>query len=327
MDVQGKPGHSVAVIGDGAITGGMAWEAMNHAGGMGSKVVVILNDNGQVSLPTFYNAVKNPVGALSQTLGNTSEPESQRGLSIQNDFAKIETSEGFQNARNFAKAASRSLLPEQLQTAAAKVDEYARDFVKTVPFKGSGAGGKGELFEQLGFYYVGPIDGHNMETLTQVLKNIKKDHEDGTINKPVLLHIKTQKGKGYEPAQRATDKLHAVKPKFNLPKVATPSDKIKVAKDPLTKVQDPRRGRPRSTTRSWPSRPRCPAAPASASSRSASGLGAPSTWASRSSTPPRSPPAWPPEGSSRSAPSTPRSCSAPTTRWPTTSACRSCPCA
>jgi 1-deoxy-D-xylulose-5-phosphate synthase len=235
-DVQGKQGHSVAVIGDGAITGGMAWEAMNHAGGMGSKMIVVLNDNGQVSLPTFYNTVKNPVGALSQTLGNTNEPESQRGLNIQNDLAKIETSDTFQNARNLAKAASKSLLPEQLQTAAAKVDEYARDFVKTVPFKGSGAGSKGELFEQLGFYYVGPIDGHNMETLTQVLKNIKEQHKDGTLNKPVLLHIKTQKGKGYEPAQRATDKLHAVKPKFNLPKVAAPSDKIKVAKDPLTKV-------------------------------------------------------------------------------------------
>jgi 1-deoxy-D-xylulose-5-phosphate synthase len=234
-DVQGKPGHAVAVIGDGAITGGMAWEAMNHAGGMGCKMIVILNDNGQVSLPTFYNQVKNPVGALSETLGNTED--SQRGLNIQNDIAKVETSESFQNARNLAKAASKALLPEQLQTAAAKVDEYARDFVKTVPFKGSGAGSKGELFEQLGFYYVGPIDGHNMETLTEVLKNIKKDHEDGTLNKPVFLHIKTQKGKGYEPAQRASDKLHAVKPKFNLPKPApAPTDKIIVARDPLTKV-------------------------------------------------------------------------------------------
>merc|ERR1719382_2184704 len=75
-----------------------------------------------------------------------------------------------------------------------------------------------------------------MDTLTKVLGNIKEQHKDGTINKPVLLHIKTQKGKGYEPAQRATDKLHAVKPKFNLPKVAAPSDKIQVAKDPLTRV-------------------------------------------------------------------------------------------
>jgi len=216
-DRQGRQGHSVAVIGDGAITGGMAWEAMNHAGGMGSKMIVILNDNGQVSLPTFYNKVKQPVGALSETLAGTKTAES-RGLSIQDNIAKLETSEAFQNARQFAKTASKSLLPEQLSSAAAKLDEYTRDFVKTVPFRGSGAGSKGELFEQLGFYYVGPIDGHNMETMVQVLSNIRRQHEDGTLQKPVFLHIKTRKGNGYEPAQQASDKLHAVQPKFNVPK-------------------------------------------------------------------------------------------------------------
>jgi len=210
----GKKGHSVAVIGDGAITGGMAWEAMNHAGGIGSKVVVVLNDNGQVSLPTFYNKVTTPVGALSGTLGNASS----RGLGIQDSIAKVETSESFQRGREFLKTASKTLLPPNLQSAAAKLDEYTRDFVKTVPFTGSGSGGKGELFEQLGFYYVGPIDGNNVETLVEVLSNIKKQHEDGSLQKPVFLHIKTKKGNGYEPAQRASDKLHAVKPKFNLPK-------------------------------------------------------------------------------------------------------------
>lgn len=211
---QGKPGHSVAVIGDGAITGGMAWEAMNHAGGMKSKIVVILNDNGQVSLPTIYNSVNTPVGALSETFASYVSP---RGLAVQGDIAKLETSPAFLKSRELLKSAA-NLLPEKLRAAAAKIDEYSRDFVKTVPFSGSGAGSKGELFEQLGFFYVGPIDGNDVETLVQVLSNIKKQHEDNTLQKPVFLHIKTKKGNGYEPAQNASDRLHAVKPKFNLPK-------------------------------------------------------------------------------------------------------------
>mmetsp|Transcript_12431 Transcript_12431/g.23434 ORF Transcript_12431/g.23434 Transcript_12431/m.23434 type:complete len:833 (+) Transcript_12431:38-2536(+) len=214
-DTEGKAGHAVAIIGDGAITGGMAWEAINHAGGLASKMIVILNDNGQVSLPTFYNKVNQPVGALSDTLASSSN-----ALRLQGDIARIESSEGFQNMRNMAKQASKSLLPKQLSSAAAKVDEYARDFVKTAPFSGSGSEGQGELFEQLGFYYIGVIDGHDMNTLVSVLSNIKKDHETGSIQKPILLHIKTRKGKGYEPAEKARDKLHAVKPKFNLKKPA-----------------------------------------------------------------------------------------------------------
>merc|ERR1719401_3066865 len=87
-DYNRRPGHSVAVIGDGAITGGMAWEAMNHAGGLGTKVIVILNDNVQVSLPTLYNTVKKPVGALSATLA-----KSNTGLQIQDMIARIETSD------------------------------------------------------------------------------------------------------------------------------------------------------------------------------------------------------------------------------------------
>lgn len=234
-DRLGKQGHSVAIIGDGAITGGMAWEAMNHAGGMKSKIVVILNDNGQVSLPTFYNKVETPVGALSETLAGTQTQST--GLRIQDNIARIETSTAFQSARQFAKAASKSLFPGALSSAAAKLDEYTRDFVKTVPFQGSGAGSKGELFEQLGFYYVGPIDGHNIETLVEVLRNIKQDHENGTLQKPVFLHVKTQKGKGYLPAQQARDKLHAVKPKFNIPSLPSVGGSIKVAApDPLTKV-------------------------------------------------------------------------------------------
>eukprot|EP00929_Paragymnodinium_shiwhaense_P100419 TRINITY_DN6272_c0_g1_i2.p1 TRINITY_DN6272_c0_g1~~TRINITY_DN6272_c0_g1_i2.p1 ORF type:complete len:800 (-),score=232.99 TRINITY_DN6272_c0_g1_i2:430-2829(-) len=230
----GKTGHSIAVIGDGAITGGMAWEAMNHAGGLGSKLIVILNDNGQVSLPTFYNQVNTPVGALSETLAG----QEAQGLNIQGNIAKIETSDAFQQGRQFLKTASKSLLPSQLSSAAAKLDEYTRDFVKTVPFKGSGSGGKGELFEQLGFYYVGPIDGHKMETLVEVLNNLKGQHESGQLQKPVLLHIKTRKGKGYEDAEEASDKFHAVAPKFNMPKKASPvpSEPAPKKAEPLTKV-------------------------------------------------------------------------------------------
>lgn len=244
----GLPGHSVAVIGDGAITGGMAWEAMNHAGGLKSKIVVILNDNGQVSLPTFYNKIKTPVGALSETLAGSrpsmmeldgeegGEATSGTGLSIQDRIAKIETSRTFQSFRRNLKAFSKTL-PGPVSEAAAKIDEYTRDFVKTVPFQGSGAGSKGELFEQLGFFYVGPIDGNNIETLVEVLNNIKQDHEDGGIDRPVLLHVKTKKGNGYEPAQRASDKLHAVKPKFNLPKPPVDESAAQTPPPlPLTKV-------------------------------------------------------------------------------------------
>lgn len=213
-EYKGEDGHSIAVIGDGAITGGMAWEAMNHAGGLRSKIIVILNDNGQVSLPTSYNEVDQPVGALARTLA--SQDVKETGLRVQDNIALIETSEAFQSGRQFIKAATKEFLPQQLASAAAKMEEYMRDFVKTVPFKGSGAGAKGELFEQLGFYYVGPIDGHNMDTLVSVLSNLKKDHAEGIIDKPILLHVKTKKGKGYVPAETARDKLHAVRPKFNI---------------------------------------------------------------------------------------------------------------
>jgi len=221
--LQNGTGHSVAVIGDGAITGGMAWEAMNHAGGLKSKIMVILNDNGEVSLPTKYNAVDKAVGGLAKMLEGVQVPgqaSTQTGLSMQGNIAKIETSNAFQTSRMLLKDLSKNL-PPTLSTTAAKLDEYARDFFKTAPFHGSGAGAKGELFEQLGFYYVGPIDGHNIDTMVEVLKNLKSDHEQGLIDKPILLHIKTEKGKGYAPAENASDKLHAVTPKFNLKNLET----------------------------------------------------------------------------------------------------------
>jgi 1-deoxy-D-xylulose-5-phosphate synthase len=148
----------------------MAWEAMNHAGGIQSKMIVILNDNGQVSLPTVYNNVDEPVGALS--------------VSLQNG--------------------------EQV----------------------------GELFEGFGFSYVGPIDGHNMETLVDVLQNAKNNHAEGLVEKPILLHVKTQKGKGYAPAEVASDNLHAVRPNFNKKvEMSTPLHREKAAERPaLTTV-------------------------------------------------------------------------------------------
>eukprot|EP00747_Dinoflagellata_sp_TGD_P069785 gnl/TRDRNA2_/TRDRNA2_156293_c3_seq1.p1 gnl/TRDRNA2_/TRDRNA2_156293_c3~~gnl/TRDRNA2_/TRDRNA2_156293_c3_seq1.p1 ORF type:complete len:706 (-),score=116.60 gnl/TRDRNA2_/TRDRNA2_156293_c3_seq1:48-2036(-) len=213
-DSLGRPGHAIAVIGDGAITGGMAWEAINHAGGLGTKVIIILNDNGQVSLPTFYNKVTTPVGALSGTLAESSAT----GLGIQSTLARMETSELAQNARQVAKVVTAAVLPGRMSSIAGKLDEYGRDFIHTVPFGGSGSGAQVELFESLGCYYVGPIDGHDMQTLTTVLSNLKQLHAEDKVQKPILLHVKTTKGKGYMPAEGADDKLHAAKPKFNLKK-------------------------------------------------------------------------------------------------------------
>ncbi|KAF8822193.1 1-deoxy-D-xylulose-5-phosphate synthase [Cardiosporidium cionae] len=170
--------HCIAVIGDGAITGGMAFEAMNYIGHLRSKVLVILNDNGQVSLPTGSASAggTGPTGALSSYT------------------ARLLTSHGFQNFREAAKRVTK-LFPEYIQETAAKLDEFGRGIVTG-----------GTLFEELGFYYVGPLDGHDIEGLVAVLKNIK---ESGS-SKPVLLHIKTDKGFGYDPAMAAADKMHGV---------------------------------------------------------------------------------------------------------------------
>lgn len=188
-DLAGKKHHSIAVIGDGALTGGMAYEAMNNAGYLNSRVIVILNDNGQVSLPTGTKSAAGtgPAGALS---GYTS---------------RLLTSKEFQDVRTLAKEFSR-LFPDPLQRTAAQLDEYARAWVA------QGAGGnRATLFEELGFYYVGPVDGHDMDVLVNVLRNIR----DAPGNKPILLHVKTEKGRGYPPAEVAFDKYHGVS-KFDL---------------------------------------------------------------------------------------------------------------
>lgn len=175
--------NCIAVIGDGAITGGMAYEAMNNAGYLRSRMIVVLNDNGQVSLPTGTQSAGGVVPA-SQLSAYTSN---------------LLVSKPFQDFRDFAKSFNR-LLPENVQDINKRIDEYARGIV-------SG----GTLFEELGFYYVGPVDGHDLDNLIPILEKLR----DSPSTKPVLLHLKTVKGYGYPPAEQASDRMHGVG-KFNL---------------------------------------------------------------------------------------------------------------
>eukprot|EP00546_Thalassionema_frauenfeldii_P006875 CAMPEP_0178919986 /NCGR_PEP_ID=MMETSP0786-20121207/14747_1 /TAXON_ID=186022 /ORGANISM="Thalassionema frauenfeldii, Strain CCMP 1798" /LENGTH=591 /DNA_ID=CAMNT_0020593989 /DNA_START=408 /DNA_END=2183 /DNA_ORIENTATION=+ len=189
--------NCIAVIGDGAITGGMAYEAMNSAGYLRSRMIVVLNDNGQVSLPTGTPSAGGTV------------PASQLSTYTSN----LLVSKPFQDFRSFAKSFNK-LLPEEIQGLNKRIDEYARGIV-------SG----GTLFEELGFYYVGPVDGHDLENMVPILEKLRDSPDD----KPVLLHLKTIKGYGYPPAEEASDKMHGVA-KFNLgtgaqikPKAGNPS--------------------------------------------------------------------------------------------------------
>jgi 1-deoxy-D-xylulose-5-phosphate synthase len=170
--ITGRPGKAIAVIGDGAMSAGMAYEAMNNARDAGNRLVVILNDNDMSIAP--------PVGGLSAYL------------------ARIVSSRPFLSIRDLARRVSRKL-PEALHVAARKTDEFAR-----------GMAMGGTLFEELGFYYVGPIDGHNLDHLIPVLENVR-DAEEG----PILVHVVTQKGKGYAPAEASADKYHGVQ-KFDV---------------------------------------------------------------------------------------------------------------
>lgn len=168
----GKTGRGIAVIGDGAMSAGMAYEAMNNAAEAGNRLIVILNDNDMSIAP--------PVGGLSAYL------------------ARLVSSRPFLNLRELAKKISRRL-PEPLHIAARKTDEFAR-----------GMAMGGTLFEELGFYYVGPIDGHNLDHLIPVLENVR-DAAEG----PCLIHVVTKKGHGYGPAEAAADKYHGVQ-KFDV---------------------------------------------------------------------------------------------------------------
>jgi 1-deoxy-D-xylulose-5-phosphate synthase len=167
-----KPGKAIAVIGDGAMSAGMAYEAMNNAEAAGNRLVVILNDNDMSIAP--------PVGGLSAYLARTVSSSNYLGL------------------RSFAKRAIRRI-SKRAHAAAEKAEEFAR-----------GMATGGTLFEELGFYYVGPIDGHNLDHLIPVLENVR-DSEHG----PILVHVVTKKGKGYGPAEAAADKYHGVQ-KFDV---------------------------------------------------------------------------------------------------------------
>ena len=167
-----QPGKAIAVIGDGAMSAGMAYEAMNNAEAAGNRLVVILNDNDMSIAP--------PVGGLSAYL------------------SRIVSSREFLSLRDLMKKFARRL-PRPFHNAARKTDEFARGMTMG-----------GTLFEELGFYYVGPIDGHNLEHLIPVLENVR-DAEEG----PILVHVVTKKGKGYAPAEAASDKYHGVQ-KFDV---------------------------------------------------------------------------------------------------------------
>ncbi|KAL3583848.1 hypothetical protein D5086_014909 [Populus alba] len=178
-DLLGKSNHVISVIGDGAMTAGQAYEAMNNAGFLDSNLIVILNDNKQVSLPTAtLDGPATPVGALSSTL------------------TKLQASTKFRKLHEAAKGITKQI-DGQTHQVAAKVDEYARGMISA-----SGS----TLFEELGLYYIGPVDGHSIEDLVTIFQNVKAMPAPG----PVLIHIITEKGKGYPPAEAAADKMHGV---------------------------------------------------------------------------------------------------------------------
>src|SRR5437870_7036491 len=189
-DLAGKDNNVIAVIGDGAMTAGMAYEAMNNAGAMDSRLIVILNDNDMSIAP--------PVGALSGYL------------------ARLISGRTYMSLRDIGLQLAHKM-PKGLEKKAQRVEEYARGFLTG-----------GTMFEELGFFYVGPIDGHNIDHLLPVLKNVR-DAKNG----PFLIHVVTKKGKGYEPAEKSADKYHGVV-KFD---VATGAQaKSKAAAPAYTKV-------------------------------------------------------------------------------------------
>jgi len=167
-DLKGADNMVIAVIGDGAMSAGMAYEAMNNAGDLKSRLLVILNDNDMSIAP--------PVGAMSRYL------------------TRLVSSKPYMGARGVAKRVA-NILPQPIKMAAKRAEETAR-----------AALGHGTLFEEMGFYYIGPIDGHDLEALLPILRNIR----DGEHTGPILLHAITKKGKGYVPAESAADKMHGV---------------------------------------------------------------------------------------------------------------------
>ena len=168
-DLADKDNNVIAVIGDGAMSAGMAYEAMNNAGANKSRLIVILNDNEMSIAP--------PVGAMSRYL------------------TKLVSSKGYIGAREMGKKIV-DVLPTPIRHAAKRAEEGARVAI-----------GGGSLFEEMGFYYIGPVDGHNLDQLLPVLRNVRDGHHDG----PILIHALTEKGKGYLPAENSPSKMHGVK--------------------------------------------------------------------------------------------------------------------
>ncbi|MFP5330391.1 MAG: 1-deoxy-D-xylulose-5-phosphate synthase [Alphaproteobacteria bacterium] len=165
--LSGDAGKAIAVIGDGAMSAGMAYEAMNNAAAAGNRLIVILNDNDMSIAP--------PVGSL------------------RNALARLVSSSKYLAPRRLAQKLARAM-PEPLHVAAHKMEEFARGLITG-----------GTLFDELGFYYVGPVDGHDVEALVEVLENVRDANEG-----PMLVHVVTRKGKGYAPAENAADKYHGV---------------------------------------------------------------------------------------------------------------------
>ncbi len=187
-ELQGHPErHVVAVIGDGAMSAGMAYEAMNNAGARKSRLIVVLNDNEM--------SIAKPVGAMSAYL------------------SRLMSSQSFLSLRDVAGRITKHF-PWGLDKTVKRAEEYARGLLTG-----------GTLFEELGFYYVGPIDGHNMDHLLPVLRNLR----DADAKGPILLHVITKKGYGYPPAEATADKLHAVA-KFNV----VTGEQVKAPKGPPT---------------------------------------------------------------------------------------------
>jgi len=185
-DLDGRSNNVIAVIGDGAMSAGMAYEAMNNAGALDSKLIVILNDNDMSIAP--------PVGAMSSYL------------------SRLLSGRTYMTLREIGKQFTGHYLPKRIDRTITRAVEHARGFVTG-----------GTLFEELGFYYVGPIDGHDLDHLVPILKNARD-----AANGPILIHVVTQKGKGYAPAEASADKYHGVtsfdvvtgaqaKPKANAP--------------------------------------------------------------------------------------------------------------
>ena len=167
-DLKGEDRNIIAVIGDGAMSAGMAYEAMNNAASLDTRMLVILNDNDMSIAP--------PVGAMSAYL------------------SRLISSKPYRSFRHFAKEVAGKF-PRRLEVTARRAEEYARGILTG-----------GTLFEELGFFYIGPVDGHNLDHLLPVLKNIRDMDEAA----PVLLHVVTEKGHGYAPAEKSADKYHGV---------------------------------------------------------------------------------------------------------------------